>query len=316
MTNIKDIIDDSCKSVAVAGHANPDGDCIGSCTALYMYLRKNFPEISVSLYLERPKEALCSVKGMSEAEQEVKEGAACDLFICCDTSIPDRIGVAGDLFRSAAKTVCIDHHVSNPGFADINHIVPDASSCAEVLAELFDYEKTDRDIAESLFTGIVHDCGVFQYRNTKPATMRTAAALMEKGIDSTEIIDATFNRRTFVQNRITGYALSRASLHLDGRCVSAVITAEDMERFGAGLKDLDIIVSDLRQTEGVLAAVFLYQTGENEYKISLRSNTGVNVSDVAARFGGGGHILAAGATVEGTPEQILPAILACIEEQL
>lgn len=316
MKNLNEVIDTSCRRIAIAGHVNPDGDCIGSCAALYLYIRKNFPEISADLFLEEPKDSLRGIAGAGEALRGTDGREHYDLFICCDTSTRDRIGVAGTLFDSADRTVCIDHHMSNPGFADINHIEPDASSCSEVLANLMEPERIDREIAEALYTGIIHDCGVFQYQNTSPATMRTAAFLMEKGIDFHGIIDRTFYQRTFRQNRITGFGMMNAALHLGGKCISSIVTKADMDRFGADLRDLDIIVSQLRETEGVLAAVFLYQTDETHFKLSMRSNGDFDSAAAVSRFGGGGHLRAAGATIEGSPEEILKMVLSAVEEQL
>ncbi|MDO4621279.1 MAG: DHH family phosphoesterase, partial [Lachnospiraceae bacterium] len=217
MHNINELFPEGIHSVGIAGHVNPDGDCVGSCSALYLYIRKNFPEISVDLYLEKPKAVLMQIPGASDAKNEAEEDKQYDLFIICDVSSMERIGVAGDLFQKASHTACIDHHVSNTGLAEVNEIAPKASSCAEVLCGLLTDELIDVDIAQALYTGMIHDSGVFQYRNTSPATLRCAAALLEKGFDATAIIEQTFNQRTFVQNRITGFALETAELFCGDR---------------------------------------------------------------------------------------------------
>ena len=133
MKRLSELIPEGIRTCAIAGHVNPDGDCVGSVTAVYQYVRKYRPEIDVTLYLERPADELMFLTGMEEIVSETPETERKDLFISCDASSVDRIGVAANLFHAAAERVCIDHHVSNPGFADVNVIDAEASSCAEVL---------------------------------------------------------------------------------------------------------------------------------------------------------------------------------------
>ena len=306
MKKIGEILSEEIRSIAIAGHINPDGDCIGSCTALYGYLKKACPAArEIDLYLETVPHELCFLKGVDEAKSSVPESKVYDLVIVCDVSSYERIAVAIPLFDLAKKTVSIDHHISNANFAEINHVEPDASSCAEVLTGLFDPDLIDEKIAESLYTGIINDSGVFQYQNTSPDTMRKAAFLMEKGIDFSRIIEDSFNKKTFAQNRVLGYVLMKAELAFGGQCIVSSLTTEEMDRCGVTRQDLDGIVSRMRFTEGVEVAVFAYETDENVFKLSLRSKERVNVSDVAAHFGGGGHVRAAGCTIAGSAGEVL-----------
>lgn len=316
MKTIREVIPDNCKRAAVAGHSNPDGDCIGSCTALYLYLRKYFPEISVDLFLEMPREGMRVFEGLQDARTEDIPDSRYDLFLLCDTSSEDRIGVAGGSFARAGLRVVIDHHESNTGFADVNHVVPGAASCAEVLMELLDYGKLDRAMATSLYLGIVHDCGAFQYQNTTPDTMRRAALLMEKGVDFTEMIHRTLNERTFNENRVTGYALSKAELLFGGKLAFSMLTAEERERFGVTTKELGLIVSDLNLTAGIEAALFLYEKKEGLFKASFRSRGRLNVMEICVLLGGGGHLRAAGCDVPGSAEEVRELVLRMVGERI
>lgn len=309
MKRIEELLDDGVRTVGIAGHVNPDGDCVGSTTALRLYLRRNYPRLKVDLYLEEPKASLLFMPGAKESFRTAPKERIYDLFITCDVSSVDRIGVAGALFTNARRTACIDHHETNDGFAGMNHIEPDASSCAEVLANLMDDEKTDRDMAACLYTGIIHDTGVFQYSSTSPRTMVTAARLMAKGIPFSRIIEESFNERTFVQNRILGYTLEKMKAFAAGKIVAATLTRTEMEVCGANLRDIDGIVAEMRKTTGCEAAVFIYETGNGEFKVSLRSNSYLNVANVAAKFGGGGHAKAAGCTLMGPPEAALELVV-------
>ena len=229
MKRLSELIPEGIRTCAIAGHVNPDGDCVGSVTAVYQYVRKYRPEIDVTLYLERPADELMFLKGMEEIVSEIPETERKDLFISCDASSVDRIGVAANLFHAAAERVCIDHHVSNPGFADVNVIDAEASSCAEVLCSLIDGQELTKEIADSLFTGIIHDSGVFQYSNTRPETLRAAARLMEKGAACSKIIDESFNMRSFRKQRMLGKALGESRLCLDGQVIMTCVTEEDMK---------------------------------------------------------------------------------------
>ena len=296
---LDEVFTKSIKTCAIVGHVAPDGDAVGSTTALYNYIRKNCPWIDVELYLERPKESLMFLPGLTEAVFSAPEDSARDLFVSCDVSSTDRFGVAGNLFPLAGKTFCIDHHISNPHFADINVVNADASSCAEVLYGLMDPAKIDLDIATSLYTGIIHDSGVFQYSNTGGNTLRVAADLLERGVPASRIIDESFNQRTMRQSRILGKVLQESALYMNGKVIVGSVTLTDMALFEVTKKDLDGIVSEMRLVKGVLAAVFIYETEPSVFKVSLRSNDDLDVSRAAASFGGGGHVKAAGCTIQG-----------------
>ena len=299
MMKLDDIFTKSIKTCAIVGHVSPDGDAVGSVTALYGYVRKNFPWIDVELYIERPKESLMFLPGLADAFFDTPEDSVRDLFVSCDVSSTDRFGVAGNLFPLAKKTFCVDHHISNPLFADINVVDAEASSCAEVLYALMDPAGIDLDIATSLYTGIVHDTGVFQYSNTRGETLRIAADLLERGVPASRIIDESFNQRTMRQSRILGKVLQESMLYMDGKVIVGSVTLGDMSAFEVSKKDLDGIFSELRLVKGVLAAVFFYETEPSVFKVSLRSNGNLDVSRAAGTFGGGGHIKAAGCTIEG-----------------
>ena len=177
-----------------------------------------------------------------------------DLCITLDASDKERLGGYAVYFDSAAKTLCIDHHRTNTGFAEQNYIIPDASSCSEVLYTLLDEAKISREAAECLYTGIVHDTGVFKYNSTTRKTMEIAGALMEKGVNAAKIIDDSFYRKTYAQNQILGKALLGSTRILDGRCIFSVVSQKEMEFYSVDTNDLDGIIDQLRITEGVECA--------------------------------------------------------------
>lgn len=293
------------QTVALAGHVRPDGDCVGSCMGLYLYLREHFPEIQVDVYLQPVADCYKIIRGTENLRHDTEGAGPYDLFICLDCGDVERLGFAATLFEQAAATLCIDHHVSNEAFADENYIVPEASSTSELIYRLLDKDKIGKSCAEALYMGMVHDTGVFQYSCTAPETMEAAAVLMRKGINGSEIIEKTYYEKTYVQNQILGKALLESMLILDKRVIVSYVSQRSMEFFEARPSDLEGIVSQLRQTKDVEVAMFLYELEQQVYKVSLRSKDSVDVSAVAKYFGGGGHAKAAGFTMKGTVHDVI-----------
>lgn len=293
---LSDILKDV-KSVGITGHIRPDGDCTGSVLALYNYIVENMPETDVDLYLEQPGSEFYYLKNIDKIKN-TPEDKKYDVFFVLDCSSLDRIEPFISCFNNASKTVCIDHHVSNTGFTDLSKIEPQASSACEVLYGTMDADKISRNVAECIYTGIIHDTGVFKYSCTSKKTMEIAGEMMEKGIDYSDIIDNTFYKKTYVQNQILGRALLESVLFYDGKCIFTTVTMDEMEFYGVTGRELGGIVEQLRLTDGVEVAIFLYQTGEEEYKVSLRSKKKIDVAAIATQFGGGGHVRAAGYTAK------------------
>lgn len=302
--------------VALGGHVRPDGDCVGSCMGLYLYLKEVYPQISTDVYLEGVPEAYRMIEGTDGVKSQIADGDVYDLFICLDCGDVQRLGFSGVLFENAKETLCIDHHISNEAFADHNYIVPDASSTSELVYTLLDDGKISKFVAEALYMGIAHDTGVFQYSCTSPETMEIAAKLMRKGINSSEIIDKTYYEKTYIQNQILGRALLESMLIMDKKCIVSVIRQKSMKFFQAEPADLEGIVSQLRQTKGVEVAIFLHEMSPQKFKVSLRSKGKVDVSEIAKYYGGGGHVRAAGVTMEGSSHDVINNITARIALQL
>lgn len=315
MTNFDVFLADA-DTIAIAGHVRPDGDCVGSCLATYNYIKTYFPHMKVDLYLEPIPNIFKFLRRSEEIISEWPDDRSYDLFIAQDCGDASRLGNAAKYFETAKHTICVDHHVSNQNFAEHNYIFPDASSTCELIFQLIPYERIDKEIAECLYTGMVHDTGVFQYSCTSSRTMEIAGKLMDKGINFPKIVDETFFTKTYNQNRIMGLALVKSVLHENGKCISSVITREEMEAYDVLPKHLDGIVSQLRITKDVEVAIFLYELEPGEFKVSTRSKERVDLSTIAVRFGGGGHVRAAGFSMSGDPDEIVEAILAEVRKQL
>ncbi len=315
MEKIKDILGQA-KNAAILGHVRPDGDCVGACLGLKNYLKNSAPELSVQVYLEEIPDSFHFLKGAGEISHDAADGTVYDLCIALDTSDKERLGAFAFYFDHAGNTVCIDHHVTNAGFAGVSHVCPDRSATSEVLYTLMEDEFVDKSVAECLYMGMIHDTGVFKHSNTTGETMEIAGRLMDKGINFSEIIDKTFYEKTYRQNQILGRMLTESVLFMDGLCIFSAVRKKNMEFYQAKAKDLEGIIDQLRVTKGVECAIFLCETAPQEYKVSMRSNQVVDVSKIAAFFGGGGHIRAAGCTMSGSVHDVVNNLSEHIEKQL
>ena len=303
MDRLEELIKDV-KSVALGGHIRPDGDCVGSVMAVYLYLKKNMPWLEVKVFLETPSSIFGCIKDFEVIDSNMETSKVYDAFIALDCN-EERLGDAQAVFQRAKTKINIDHHVSNPGCGDINVVVADASSTCEVVYDLMDPKKLDVEIAKALYIGMIHDTGVFKYSNTTPKTFEVAAKLIVYGFDFTRIIDETFYEKTYLQTLVCAKAVSESVRFMDEKCIFSVVDKEMMEFYGVGPKDLDGVINQLRIVKGVECAIFMYQTGNMEYKVSMRSNSFVNVSEIATFFGGGGHVRAAGCTMKGTVHDVI-----------
>ena len=305
------------KSVAIAGHIRPDGDCISSTLAVYAYLKCARPDIRCVVFTQdNPPTIFSYLEGYDEMNLTYSPKEKFDVFIALDVNSYDRLGDALWFFEEADKTICVDHHETNTGLADVNEIRPLASSTCEVLFELFEKQFIDKAVAECLFTGIVHDSGVFQYSNMSRRSFEIVGQLVEYGFDGPKIIQDTFYVKSYVQNQILGRALLESILFMDGKCIVSMIDRKMMEFYNVLPKHLEGIVNHLKNTRGVEVAIFMYEMGTQRYKVSMRSNGGVNVATVATVFGGGGHARAAGVEMNGTYYDVINALSREIQKQM
>ncbi len=287
-------------SIGITGHIKPDGDCVGSCLALLMYLRKVYPEKKVELFLEKTAPCFRNIPGVELIISDFPEREPFDVFIVADTN-KERTGDAEKYFDQAKKTLNIDHHISNKdGCGMLNHVLPGAAAAAEVIYGMMDESYIDKDIAILLCMGIAHDTGGFHFSNTTPATMRIAAKLLEYGFDYAGMMDETYYFKTYKQNRLIAEIVLESELHLKGKVITGTLTLERMHKLGVTKDDTDGIVNQLRITEGVECAIFVYEKKPGVFKASLRASTdNIDVSKLAEHFGGGGHVRASGCEREG-----------------
>ncbi len=319
---------ENAKTIAIGGHIRPDGDCVGSVMGLYNYLKEYYNDKQITVYLGEYSKEFCFLNGMDSVVnctsiEQVKSAIAkapeYDLFIALDTGSTERLEFH-EIFKKAENTVCLDHHITNEKYANENFVY-DTSSSAEALYDVISFRENkafpevSREVAECIYLGIIHDTGVFKHSNTTRHTMEVAGVMLECGVNNSKIIDETFYKKTYKQNLIFGRVLEESTLLADGRVIAGAVFNEYFEFYEASKPDLEGIVDQLRITEGVEVAIFAYEPSEGSFKYSLRSNSFVDVSKIALEFGGGGHIRAAGCTIDAPFKEGVKKIMAEIEKQ-
>lgn len=307
---------DGAKYVAVSGHVRPDGDCVGSCMALYHYIKDNYKKTEVSVFLEPVAESYKMIAETQNIISDAKKDMQFDLFVALDCGDKERLGIFSKYFDSAKKTFCIDHHISNVRFADENIVCPNASSTCEVLSDLFDSDKVGGECAKALYMGIMCDTGCFKHTNTSEHTMTVAGRLISKGVHTEKMMDEVFYEKTYMQNKLLGECLLESQLYLEGKVIVSKVSQQLLLKYGAVSSDLEGVIDQLRLTKGTKTAVLLTEGADGSWKLSMRSKDNINVSEIAVSLGGGGHIKAAGATIHGDIDACLAHIIDKIGEQL
>ncbi len=302
-----------CRTIGISGHENPDGDCAGACLAMALFLEKAMPEARTDVFLEELRPELYrNIPGAEKVKTDFTSDVdSYDAFIVLDSAC-DRIAGAGDMFLRAAKTINIDHHISNPGSAMVNYINGGSSSACELVYEVIDQDLLDREIAQALYTGMVTDTGCFRFSNTSQKTMETAGKLISFGFDFPRIVREVYFEKTWIQQKVLGKALMKSKSMLGGRCIVSRLNQECIRSLGGVGKDVEGIVSALVSTTGADCSIFAHERPSGEWRVSLRSNQYVNVAAIAEVYGGGGHIRASGCTI-GTDRDITFCLMKMVE---
>lgn len=311
---IKEFIEQN-DNFAIIGHANPDGDCIGSCLGMWYMLRAMGKNASV---LIEDDDVPHFLKFIWNSHASAKADAHFDAYIAMDCADIGRLIRGGEDFAASANTACIDHHRTNGGYAKVNAVIPDAAATGEIMfylaTEIMGINPTGT-MADCIYVAIVSDTGGFKYSSTTSRTMRAGAALLEAGVDNVSIFKKLFDTYTQKQIDIIGDVTSTLTMHFDGKVGVIYVTDELLESKGMRFDEVDFLVSLPRDIEGVEVGVFLKKRGD-EVKISLRSGENVDVSEIAASLGGGGHMRAAGITLKCGLDEAKSTILNEIEKAL
>ncbi len=298
---------DKAKNIVILTHEMPDGDAIGSSLALYTGLKQLGKDVDVVI-----PEYSRTFEFLPNSKEIKKEGKneTYDLAIALDCGDIKRLNGFVRYFEDANTKISIDHHGSNTMFADYNFVNPMAPACSQILIIILEALGIiiDKEIGTCLLTGIITDTGGFKYKGVTAETFEFVAELLNRGVNVSDVYKKVLQVISKARFELTRIALNRLEFLEDGKMTFTYITKEDEEKANAGINDHDGIVEMGRDIEGVEVSIFLRES-DNGYKISLRSNEYVNVSDICLMFGGGGHVRAAGCSINLPFEQTKTKII-------
>jgi phosphoesterase RecJ-like protein len=293
------------RDVFLFTHEFADGDALGSMVALTLYLQAMGKSVHAfvpgqvqSVYRFLATDELLNT--MSAAQATAHIGAADVTCLGVDAADVDRLGEWKSLFLSGAERLVIDHHDTNAGFGDVFAIDGSASSCCEILFDLFNAINPlliDARIASALYTGLVADTGSFQYANTKALSLVHGAQLVELGASPDEISRGIYESKPYGNLRLMAASIAASRLMYGGQVVVSYVTRNMLDDSGALDEDTEGITDELRRIAGTKAVVLFKEASDGSIKVSLRGKCGFDVKRIATTFGGGGHLLAAGCTI-------------------
>ncbi len=295
---------DNAERILITSHVRPDGDAVCSVLALGLALKARGKQVQMVLTDGVPSD-YHHLQDIKQISQKVSSPA--DLVITLDAGALDRSGEA--LHGLDVVDINIDHHVTNTRFAALNWVDPAAVATCAILAELFPDLGLPFTpaILDALLTGILTDTLGFRTSNMTPKALRIAADLVEKGADLPTLYERALLRRSFHALRYWGAGLSK--LQREGRLVWTSLSLADRKEANYPSNDDAELVNNIAIVEGASVVVLFIEQHDNQVKISWRSQGDVDVSKIAAEFGGGGHVPAAGAVLVGSLEEVQRRVL-------
>ncbi len=305
------------KTICVVGHIRPDGDCIGSQIGLTLALRAEGKK--VVCWNEDPVPHKYRFLDPDHDFEKPKQGEEFDLVIATDCASFERLGKAGECIGARKLFVNIDHHESNTRYGDVNWISPREPSTGELIHRLLKTARwpITKRIADCLFTAVSTDTGSFQYPSTRPGTFHVGAELVTRGANLAKICDEVYQSFPLSRARLLKHVYSKFKLTHNDRIAYFWLKKADLARTGAVSNDAEGLIDHIRAIEPVVVACVFEEIDSELTRISLRSkNPDVNVSDIAAQFGGGGHPAAAGARITGRPMSIQRRVIAAIKKAI
>jgi phosphoesterase RecJ-like protein len=318
---VKQISDSGC--VLIVSHVNPDGDAVSSVIALGLALEKLNKKIF--LLNESPIPAVYRfLPSVDRISQSMNGAAKFDTAVILDCGDINRIGKAVQKIRKIPVLINIDHHVTNTGFGDLKLI--DASACAttELVHRLIKRMKItiDAPIATSIYTGILTDTGSFRFSNTNPEAFAICTEMTQVGVDPYDVAQHVYGTYSLGRIKLLNLALDSIEISVNGKLSMMTVTQAMLHKTGTQAEDADGLINYARRIEDVKVAALIQELrngsqasiNKDRFHISLRSDGTVDVADIAAAYGGGGHSSAAGFGMDLTLSEVKSEIALLAEK--
>jgi phosphoesterase RecJ-like protein len=305
------------QTFCIVGHIRPDGDCVGSQLGMALALKAEGKK--VACWNEDPmppKYAFLDPGGLFE---KPKPGRAFDCVIATDAASFERIGAVGPCVADRKRLINIDHHASNTRYGDLNWVSAREPSSGELVFRLLKVAKwpITRQIANCLFTAVSTDTGSFQYSNTRPGTFHVGAELVTRGADLAKICDEVYQSYPLSRARLLKHIYSHFRLTHQNQIAYFWLRKADFALAGCESDETEGLIDHIRAIEPVVVACVFEEIEPELTRLSLRSkNQRINVSEIAAQFGGGGHPGAAGARIPGSPASAQRRVLGAVRKAI
>ena len=310
------------QKIVLVSHVNPDGDTLGCILALGHLLRALGKDVTL-LAADGVPEIYRWLPG-ADSVQTTTERRDFDLAIVCDAGALSRIGKSLEpIIGSVPRLLDIDHHVADGPFGDVRLLDASAAATAEIVFDLVErVSKTlgrdllSQEIANCLMTGVITDTGSFRFLNVTPRTFSIAAELHRRGAQPALISELVFENRSFASLKLLGRALDSLQMTTDGQIAWAHVTARDYADLNATDTETEGIVNHVRAVQGVQIGILFREIPGRKVRISMRARDGADVNKIAHVFGGGGHVLAAGCSLEPPLAEVERQVVAEAARQL
>lgn len=303
------------KTIYVVGHTNPDGDSVGAAFAMYLALKKIGKDVKV--LITKYSESYNIFKELKQGVKSVQT-LSYDLLITVDSSDKERLDISEQDIKKAKKILMIDHHkMSNP-FGDVNCIEDDCPAACQIVYNFLKFMNIEigQDIAKFIYTGIMTDTGSFNYSSTTPETMEIVADLIKTGIDFSYICDKLNHTLPEAKLYLIAKTIEKMEAYFGNQVRYSFIDYNTISELGVDEEDAEGMTNYLKMVEGTKVAVYVREKSDGTYKVSMRSDENVNVSDIAIEFGGGGHKRASGYTIIEKLDNAKKRLLESLEEAL
>jgi len=302
----------------ISSHINPEGDALGSALALAFLLKRMGKQVTLANEGGIPEAFRffpCPVPVLSRP----KAGFKADVSFIVDVPVFSRVGSIAAMIQKIPTVICIDHHVSNQGFADINWVDPKAAATGELIYRLYQAFGVKPKFPEALclYVSIVTDTGSFRYMNTTPAVHRIVAELIATGVSPLKMSQALFESYAPSDLKFLGTILRSIRHSPDEKIVWLEVPYRLLKDFRAGTEIVDELVNYPRSIRTALVAFVLRETPDRKkVRVSFRSKGTVDVDQIARTFGGGGHMAASGCTIEGSLARARARVLKAARQAL
>ncbi len=305
------------RTFCVVGHMRPDGDCVGSQLGLTLALRAEGKQVTCWNQDETPDKYRFLDPG--HVIQKPKAGMKFDCVIATDAASFERLGLVGQHVLKRKLFINIDHHESNTRYADINWVSAREASTGELIYRLLKIARwpISKPIADCLFTAVSTDTGSFQYSTTRPGTYHVAGELVNRGADLATICDEVYQSYPVSRVKLLRHVYSHFKLTDHDRIAYFWLKKADFARAGADSSESEGLIDHIRAIAPVVVACVFEEIEPAVTRISLRSKSDkVNVNEIAAQFGGGGHSAAAGARISGPPASTQRRVIAAVKRAI